>query len=172
MGGYVGNARDKQRLALLEKDREEKKRKFEDARLASQSGGAALRQFGAATSEAVENAFKNETVGLVTRAQFVEKRALISERLSQAQSRCERRDAGDEQRVRGPGHCACSSNPGQALQPWHDTAVTACSRAHQPAMACKPFHMHVSVWVHPRRGQGHSASGSFTDRAAVSTGTG
>ena len=48
---------------------------------------AGLRQFGASKSEALEAAFKNETVGLVTRKEFLEKRATIQDRLAEDELR-------------------------------------------------------------------------------------
>ena len=48
--------------------------------------------------QAVEAAFKNETVGLVTREQFVEKRATIEDRLKEEEKR--RRHAAEEEALR------------------------------------------------------------------------
>ena len=50
MGGYVGNAHDKQRIERQLKEREEQRKQVEEAKKKAQSG-AGLREFGAATSE-------------------------------------------------------------------------------------------------------------------------
>lgn len=51
MGGYVGGAQDKARIARQEKEREESRKKFEEARQKSEQEAHGLRKFGAATSE-------------------------------------------------------------------------------------------------------------------------
>ena len=54
--------------------------------------------------QAIEHAFKNETVGLVTREQFVEKRLTIEERLKEEEKR-QRHEAEEEAlRVGGLAH--------------------------------------------------------------------
>lgn len=80
-GGYVGTAEDKRRIVRQEKEREEAKKKFEDAKSVTTQG---LREFGTGTSELHEHAFKAETVGLVTREEFVQKRDTIAERMQDA----------------------------------------------------------------------------------------
>ena len=49
-----------------------------------------LRQFGAGQSELLENAFKVETVGLVTKAEFLSKRNSIRDRLEEEQKASKR----------------------------------------------------------------------------------
>lgn len=93
MGGYVGSAEDQRRIYRQEQQRQQQRRQFEDARKKSESA-LGLRQFGSGTSEAVEHAFKSETVGLVTRDEFVEKRQTIEERLKTEAKR--KRDAEEE----------------------------------------------------------------------------
>ena len=51
---------------------------------------AGLRQFGAGQSEMLENAFKVETVGLVTKAEFLSKRNTLRDRLEEEQKRSRR----------------------------------------------------------------------------------
>ncbi|PRW18417.1 XAP5 CIRCADIAN TIMEKEEPER [Chlorella sorokiniana] len=97
MGGYVGSSKDKKRIEQQLKEREEQHKKFEEAKKAA-AAGAGLRQFGAASSEAIEAAFKNETIGLVTREQFVEKRQTIEERLKEEEKR--RRHEAEEEALR------------------------------------------------------------------------
>ncbi|XP_008812586.2 protein XAP5 CIRCADIAN TIMEKEEPER-like [Phoenix dactylifera] len=79
--GYVGTALDAVRIRRLEKQREPERRKIQELENKSAAGGGgsqtSLLQFGSGTSEILETAFKKETVGLVTREQYVEKRANI-----------------------------------------------------------------------------------------------
>ncbi|KAL8128473.1 hypothetical protein V2J09_017628 [Rumex salicifolius] len=77
--GYVGTAQDAVRIRRLEKQREAERRKLEElkTKTASVQGQAGLLQFGSGTSEILETAFKKETIGLVTREQYVEKRVNI-----------------------------------------------------------------------------------------------
>ena len=51
---------------------------------------AGLRQFGSGQAEVLEAAFKSETVGLVTRAEFVTKRSTLAERLQDETQRRKR----------------------------------------------------------------------------------
>ena len=85
----VGNAADKARILLQEKERKEQKKAFESERLAiEQKSQVNLRSFGKSTSlEAVENAFKAETVGLVTREEFLEKRTIIASQIALEEKR-------------------------------------------------------------------------------------
>jgi len=85
--GYVGTAQDTARIRRQEKEREEQRKLIEEKQkeVHSKVVGAGLRQFGASKSEAYEAAFKNETVGLVTREEFIAKRTTIQERLEEEQ---------------------------------------------------------------------------------------
>ncbi|PNX70779.1 protein XAP5 circadian timekeeper-like, partial [Trifolium pratense] len=73
--GYVGTAQDAVRIRRLEKQREAERRKIQElkSKSATSNGQPGLLQFGSSTSEILETAFKKETVGLVTREQYVEK---------------------------------------------------------------------------------------------------
>ena len=93
MGGYVGSAEDQRRIYRQEQQRQQQRRQYDDARKKSESA-LGLRQFGSGTSEVVEHAFKSETVGLVTRDEFVEKRQTIEERLKAEAKR--KREAEEE----------------------------------------------------------------------------
>ncbi|WCJ39794.1 Protein XAP5 CIRCADIAN TIMEKEEPER [Euphorbia peplus] len=77
--GYVGTAQDGVRIRRLEKQREAERRKIQElkSKSASEQSQPGLLQFGSSTSEVLETAFKKETVGLVTREQYVEKRVNI-----------------------------------------------------------------------------------------------
>lgn len=90
--GYVGSSEDKRRIARQEKQREEERKKFEDRKKQSDANvnAAGLRQFGAGSTEVLENAFKIETVGLVTREEFVEKRATLQDRIEEEKLRHKR----------------------------------------------------------------------------------
>ncbi|CAN1174862.1 Protein XAP5 CIRCADIAN TIMEKEEPER [Linum perenne] len=83
--GYVGTAQDAVRIRRLEKQREAERRKIEELKTKSASGNGqtGLLQFGSSTSEILETAFKKETVGLVTREQYVEKRVTIQNKIEE-----------------------------------------------------------------------------------------
>ncbi|KAJ7001413.1 hypothetical protein D5086_009088 [Populus alba] len=77
--GYVGTAQDAVRIRRLQKQREAERLKIQElkSKSASAKDQPGLLQFGSSTSEILETAFKKETVGLVTREQYVEKRVNI-----------------------------------------------------------------------------------------------
>eukprot|EP00877_Chromochloris_zofingiensis_P006192 jgi/Chrzof1/1826/Cz10g22180.t1 len=81
--GYVGTTQDSIRIRRQEKQREEQRKKYADLTKEKQSQvqSAGLREFGVSSAEAYEAAFKNETVGLVTREEFMRKQATIQERI-------------------------------------------------------------------------------------------
>ncbi|KAM7470904.1 hypothetical protein LguiA_009087 [Lonicera macranthoides] len=83
--GYVGTAQDAVRIRRLEKQREAERKKIQDLKnkSASTKGQTGLLQFGSGTSEILETAFKKETVGLVTREQYVEKRVNIRTKIEE-----------------------------------------------------------------------------------------
>ncbi|MEW5303656.1 MAG: hypothetical protein WDW36_006327 [Sanguina aurantia] len=88
-GGYVGTSEDVARIRRQEKQRGDARKKFESLKKESEDrvDGAGLRQFGVSTTEALEHAFKNETVGLVTKAEFVQKRTTLQERIEEEMRR-------------------------------------------------------------------------------------
>ncbi|CAA2935262.1 XAP5 circadian timekeeper [Olea europaea subsp. europaea] len=83
--GYVGTAQDAARIRRLEKQREAERRKIQELKnkTASSKGQPGLLQFGSSTSEILETAFKKETVGLVTREEYVEKRVNIRTKMEE-----------------------------------------------------------------------------------------
>ncbi|KAG0544623.1 hypothetical protein BDA96_02G292000 [Sorghum bicolor] len=81
--GYVGTAQDAVKIRRLEKQREAERRKIEELKNKSADGQPGLLQFGSSTSEILETAFKKETVGLVTREQYVEKRVNIRTKIEE-----------------------------------------------------------------------------------------
>ncbi|ERN13450.1 protein XAP5 CIRCADIAN TIMEKEEPER [Amborella trichopoda] len=83
--GYVGTAQDAVRIRRLEKQREVERRRIQELKNKSASAGGqtGLLQFGSGTSEILETAFKKETVGLVTREQYVEKRVNIRNKIEE-----------------------------------------------------------------------------------------
>lgn len=85
--GYVGTTEDAQRVRKLDKQRELQRKKFEELQEKKKREAAGLRQFGSSKAETYEAAFKTETVGLVTRKEFLEKRATIQERLEEDELR-------------------------------------------------------------------------------------
>eukprot|EP00252_Welwitschia_mirabilis_P023981 TRINITY_DN693_c0_g1_i1.p1 TRINITY_DN693_c0_g1~~TRINITY_DN693_c0_g1_i1.p1 ORF type:complete len:292 (-),score=66.58 TRINITY_DN693_c0_g1_i1:696-1571(-) len=81
--GYVGTAQDAARIRRLEKQREVERRRIQELKNKSSGGQTGLLQFGSSTSEILENAFRKETVGLVTREQYVEKRVNIRSKVEE-----------------------------------------------------------------------------------------
>ncbi|KAF1892648.1 hypothetical protein Lal_00031919 [Lupinus albus] len=83
--GYVGTAQDAVRIRRLEKQREAERRKIQELKTksVSEKGQPGLLQFGSSTSEILETAFKKETVGLVTREEYVEKRVNIKTKIEE-----------------------------------------------------------------------------------------
>ncbi|XP_039058652.1 protein XAP5 CIRCADIAN TIMEKEEPER-like isoform X1 [Hibiscus syriacus] len=83
--GYVGTAQDAVRIRRLQKQREAERRKIQELKTKSASGKdqSGLLQFGSSTSEILDTAFKKETVGLVTREQYVEKRVNIRNKIEE-----------------------------------------------------------------------------------------
>ncbi|KAJ4774859.1 Protein XAP5 CIRCADIAN TIMEKEEPER [Rhynchospora pubera] len=83
--GYVGTAQDAVKIRRLQKQREAEQRKIQELKnkSASSGGNSGLLQFGSSTSEILETAFKKETVGLVTREQYVEKRVNIRTKIEE-----------------------------------------------------------------------------------------
>ncbi|GMH33809.1 hypothetical protein BSKO_01643 [Bryopsis sp. KO-2023] len=93
--GYVGNSQDVTRIRRQQKQREEQRKKFEELKNQSKAKveAAGLRRFGAGSSEqALETAFKNETIGLVTREEFIQKRTTLEERIEEAALRRKREE--------------------------------------------------------------------------------
>lgn len=83
--GYVGTAQDAVRIRRLEKQREAERQKIQDLKnkTVSEKTQPGLLQFGSSTSEILETAFKKETVGLVTREEYVEKRVTIRTKIEE-----------------------------------------------------------------------------------------
>ncbi|XP_010531500.1 PREDICTED: protein XAP5 CIRCADIAN TIMEKEEPER isoform X2 [Tarenaya hassleriana] len=83
--GYVGTAQDAVRIRRLEKQREAERRKIQElkTKTASAEGQPGLLRFGTSSSEILETAFKKETVGLVTREEYVEKRVNIRNKIEE-----------------------------------------------------------------------------------------
>ncbi|XP_074304448.1 protein XAP5 CIRCADIAN TIMEKEEPER isoform X2 [Silene latifolia] len=83
--GYVGTAQDAVRIRRLQKQRDAERRKIEElkSKSASVKAQTGLLQFGSGTSEILETAFKKETIGLVTREEYVEKRVTIKTKIEE-----------------------------------------------------------------------------------------
>eukprot|EP00232_Nephroselmis_pyriformis_P017648 CAMPEP_0182878842 /NCGR_PEP_ID=MMETSP0034_2-20130328/15601_1 /TAXON_ID=156128 /ORGANISM="Nephroselmis pyriformis, Strain CCMP717" /LENGTH=112 /DNA_ID=CAMNT_0025011739 /DNA_START=31 /DNA_END=365 /DNA_ORIENTATION=+ len=81
--GYVGSQADVLKMRRLEQQRSKEHEQHELLRKEKEEkmNGASLRQFGTSSSEAVENAFRQETVGLVSKEEFASKRKTIEKRL-------------------------------------------------------------------------------------------
>ena len=79
--GYVGSAADQARIRQLEQAREEETQRLEEAKKAAAEQPQGFRQWEHGTTEVLETAFKKETVGLVSRDEYVEKKSSIQARL-------------------------------------------------------------------------------------------
>ncbi|KAH8953452.1 hypothetical protein BDL97_08G028400 [Sphagnum fallax] len=95
--GYVGTAQDAARIRRLEKQRELERKRIQDLKKKSAEGQSGLLQFGSGTSELLESAFKKETVGLVTREQFVEKRVNLRSKLEEEEKEKQQKLAQEEE---------------------------------------------------------------------------
>lgn len=95
LDGYVGSAHDAELVRRQQQEREAERKRFEAQRAAALEAAAApaLRDFGTAKGEAAEAAFKSETVGLVTRAEFIAKRDTMAERMAQEEREKREREA-------------------------------------------------------------------------------
>lgn len=99
--GYVGTAQDAVRIRRLEKQREAERRKIEElkSKTASVKGQTGLLQFGSGTTEILETAFKKETIGLVTRDQYVEKRVNIKNKIEEEEKEKLQKQLEEEERL-------------------------------------------------------------------------
>jgi len=81
--GYVGDAADQVKILRFEKKREERRKQIEDLKKLSTSSlaGAGTRQFSSSNSTLLEHKFREETVGLVTKEEFIKKRRTLEERI-------------------------------------------------------------------------------------------
>lgn len=80
--GYVGSSQDETRIHRQEKEREDERKRIAELKKETEAKviSAGLRRFGTGTSEVLDNAFKNETVGLVTREEFLKRRDSVEEK--------------------------------------------------------------------------------------------
>lgn len=97
--GYVGTSQDVNRIRRQEKQREEERKNFEELQKQKRDGvqTAGLRQFGVSKTEVLESTFKNETIGLVTREEFIQKRTTLQERVEEEFAR-KKREAEEAER--------------------------------------------------------------------------
>lgn len=75
--GIVGDSNDQVRLRRLERERQDDKQRASDAKKEK----VGFRNWHVGTQEVLESAFKQETIGLVTKEEYVTKRATIEARL-------------------------------------------------------------------------------------------
>lgn len=97
--GYVGTAQDAARIRRLEKQREVERKRIQELKNKSAGGQTGLLQFGSGTSELLESAFKKETVGLVTREQFVEKRVNLRSKIEEEEKEKQQKLAQEEEEM-------------------------------------------------------------------------
>jgi hypothetical protein len=107
--GYVGSAADQARIRRLEKEREEDRERIDNAKKAASSKPYGFRTWEKSTVEVVENAFKKETVGLVTREEYIEKKSTIQTRLEVCAPLCPTFNLIDHFDVYKADVCGCTS---------------------------------------------------------------
>ena len=97
-GGYVGNSADARKIRKYEEERAKQAAEAEKAKeaLAADASKSHIVNFASSRTEAIESAFKAESVGLQTKEQFAEKRANIEREL---EAEAKARAAADEDRV-------------------------------------------------------------------------
>ncbi|KAL3160096.1 hypothetical protein ABBQ32_010874 [Trebouxia sp. C0010 RCD-2024] len=90
--GYVGSGEDVRRIRRQEQQLEEerKKREAEKQQREANVSAAGFRQFGKGAAEALEAALGQQTVGLVTRAEFAEKQRTLQEQIAAHQDKRKR----------------------------------------------------------------------------------
>jgi protein FAM50 len=79
--GYVGSAEDQNRIRMLEKQREEERERIARAKEESKSKSVGFRNWTQATTEVIETALKADTVGLISREEYLQRKATVQERL-------------------------------------------------------------------------------------------
>merc|ERR1712025_817717 len=78
-GGYVGDSSDQIKIRRFEKQRAEKRKHIEELQKISHYSlvNAGTRQFATASKSLLEQKFSEDTVGLVSKAEFSEKRRTL-----------------------------------------------------------------------------------------------
>lgn len=97
--GYVGTAQDAARIRRLEKQREVERKRIQELKNKSAGGQTGLLQFGSGTSELLETAFKKETIGLVTREQYVETRVNLRTKIEEEEKEKQQKLAQEEEEL-------------------------------------------------------------------------
>lgn len=80
--GYVGSAEDQSRIRRLEKEREEERQRLETAKKEATSQPAGFRNWRQGTVEKAETAFRQETIGLISREDYIQKKESVKQRLA------------------------------------------------------------------------------------------
>merc|ERR1719160_490465 len=94
--GYVGDSSDQIKIRRFEKEREERRKQLENLKKNSNSSIACVgpRQFASSKSSTLEQKFGEETIGLVTKAEFIKKRQDLEELIHKQEYR--KHDQNDE----------------------------------------------------------------------------
>jgi protein FAM50 len=79
--GYVGSAEDQNRIRMLERQREEERERIEKAKEESKSKPVGFRNWQQATTEVIESALKADTIGLISRDEYLQRKATVQARL-------------------------------------------------------------------------------------------
>lgn len=80
--GYVGSADDQARIRRLEKEREEERQRLEAVKKEATSQPAGFRNWRQGTAEKAETAFRQETIGLISREEYIQKKESVKQRLA------------------------------------------------------------------------------------------
>ncbi|CAG9467118.1 unnamed protein product [Pedinophyceae sp. YPF-701] len=102
--GYVGSSKDIEKQKKLEKQSAASRQAFQDAKDGVQHGqhvpsGEVTKFNTSASIEQADAAFRNETVGLVTKEQFIAKRDTIADRLAAREAERKAQEADDKKRA-------------------------------------------------------------------------
>lgn len=79
--GYVGSAEDQTRIRMLEKQREEERERISKAKEDSKTKPVGFRNWQQASTEVIETAFKADTIGLISRDEYLQRKATVQDRL-------------------------------------------------------------------------------------------
>jgi len=80
--GYVGSSEDQSRIRRLQKEREEERQRLEAVKKEATSQPAGFRNWRQGTVEKAETAFRQETIGLISREAYIKKKESVKQRLA------------------------------------------------------------------------------------------
>jgi len=80
--GYVGSSEHQSRIRRLQKEREEERQRLEAVKKEATSQPAGFRNWRQGTVEKAETAFRQETIGLISREAYIKKKESVKQRLA------------------------------------------------------------------------------------------